>query len=337
MYSLLLSAASVIGVVLIGITAILIYKCIFEPRAGVCRCTTRLDGKIVIITGANRGIGFETAKDLAKRGARVIIADVQNADDAVAKIVKETGNTAVEYKHLDLARFKSIQDFMEKVKDIPHLDILVNNAAIATMKDQYTEDGINCIMHVNYFGPFILTALLLDKLVASKSSRIVIMASAAHCYANFDINDLIGAREMLNFKHYANSKLCNVLWMKALAKRLPKNVTANSIHPGIVKTPIYNHFYMRRIFLFMVNIFFKSPRQGAQTTIHVCVAEELEHSSGSHYADCKEKNVSQNGRNDSLVEEVWCKTITILEDRNLGISAVLDKYLNKPNGSVITK
>ncbi|XP_045484316.1 retinol dehydrogenase 12-like [Pieris rapae] len=301
-------------IILCSALGILIYKFIFETKAGICVCQTRLDGKIVIVTGGNSGIGFETAKDLAKRGAKVIIADVQNSDKTVDEIVKVTGNTEVEYARLDLASFASIKTFTEDIKRrYNHIDILVNNAGIGSMNKHFTDDGINTVMQINYFGPFLLTLMLLDKLAASKSSRIVIVASAAHYYAKFDINDIIGAKETRFPVLYANSKLCNVLWMKALSKRLPKNVTANSVHPGIVKTKIFDNFLLSSVILFVIDIFFKTSEQGAQTSIHLCASNKLEGSSGNHYADCKIKTISRYARDEELVEKVWTTTTGLLQ------------------------
>ncbi|XP_047505741.1 retinol dehydrogenase 11-like [Pieris napi] len=293
---------------------ILIYKFIFETKAGICVCQTRLDGKIAIVTGGNSGIGFETAKDLAKRGAKVIIADVQNSDKTVDEIVKATGNTEIEYAKLNLASFASIKTFTDDIKKrYDRIDILVNNAGIGAINKHLTEDGINMVMQINYFGPFLLTLRLLDKLAASKSSRIVIVASAAHYYAKFDIDDIIGAKETSFSMLYANSKLCNVLWMKALSKRLPKNVTANSVHPGIVKTKIFDNFLLSSVILFVIDIFFKSSEQGAQTSIHLCASNKLEGSSGNHYADCKIKTISRIARDEEFVEKVWTTTTGLVE------------------------
>ncbi|XP_045513051.1 retinol dehydrogenase 11-like [Pieris brassicae] len=304
----------IFAIIICSALSILIYKIIFEPKAGICACQTRLDGKIVIVTGGNSGIGFETAKDLAKRGAKVIIADVQNSDKTVDEIVKATGNTEVEYARLDLASFASIKIFTEDIKRrYNHIDILVNNAGIGSINKHFTEDGINTVMQINYFGPFLLTLRLLDTLAASKSSRIVIVASAAHYYAKFDIDDIIGVKETSFSTLYANSKLCNVLWMKALSKRLHKNITVNSVHPGIVKTKIFDNFLLSSVILFVIDIFFKSSEQGAQTSIHLCASSKLEGSSGNHYADCKVKTISRYGRDEELVEKVWTTTTALLE------------------------
>ncbi|XP_045505481.1 retinol dehydrogenase 11-like [Colias croceus] len=159
------------------IATLFVARVLTEPTNVLCKCTARLDGKLVIVTGGNSGIGFQTAKDLANRGAKVIIADVNNSDASVKNIIEATGNEKVEYRHLDLADFKSVRTFAEDInKTVDRLDILVNNAGILTENNYITKDGAAITMQVNYLGPFLLTSLLMDKLTSTKS-RIVIVAS----------------------------------------------------------------------------------------------------------------------------------------------------------------
>ncbi|CAH4023699.1 unnamed protein product [Pieris brassicae] len=203
----------------------------------MCNCKTRLEGKTVLVTGGNSGIGFETAKNLAQRGARVIIADVMNAEKSVEEIIRFTGNSKVEYRYLNLANFKSVKAFAEDINiTIDHLDILVNNAG-CLMDNKVSEDGINMIMQVNYLGPYLLTKLILPKLIPTQS-RIVNVSSGMYFCGELDLQDLAGLKPKNFFKSYINSKLCTVLWTKALAKTLPTNVSVFCLHPGMVATNI---------------------------------------------------------------------------------------------------
>ncbi|KAG7483650.1 hypothetical protein MATL_G00040630 [Megalops atlanticus] len=215
-----------------------------RPR---CKNTTKLHGKTVIVTGGNTGIGKTTALDLARRGARVILAcrDQQRAEAAIRDIRRESGNNEVVYMHLDLASLKSVRSFAETfLQTEPRLDLLINNAGI--FMSGKTEDSFGMIFDVNHLGHFLLTLLLLERLKESGPSRVVNVASKAHYFGTIDFNCLsthnelgVGTSGFEVFKLYSHSKLCNVLFTYELAKRLQgTNVTCYSLHPGAVKTEI---------------------------------------------------------------------------------------------------
>lgn len=290
------------------------------PGKGVCTSNARLDGKVVIVTGGSLGIGVETARDLARRGARVVIAsrNAQKGNEVVADIIATTKNPNVEYKTLDLSKFSSIIQFVKDFNDnYERLDILVNNAGVAGIRQTNTEDGIEKIMQINYVGPFLLTRLLIDKLKASKPSRIVIVSSVAHRSHKLDPNDIIGKRPLDFWSRYANSKVCNIMWAKALAKRLPEGITVNSLNPGLVKTDIFHRYSKLRkmIINIFIDIFFKTPVEGAQTTLHLCVAPELEHISGKYFSDCKIEEPHKIVKDESVVEKVWENTMLLIKDK----------------------
>lgn len=289
---------------------------IYEPVKGVCTCTTKLNGKTVLITGGNSGIGLETARDLAKRGARVIIAsrNEQSSAEAVQAIVNSTGNPDVHSKRLDLASFDSIRQFAREFNETERrLDILVNNAGCAGVYGKRTRDGIDVVLQVNHFGPFLLTQLLLEKVKASAPSRIVVVSSLAHKFSRLDAEDLTGVRRPGRWYPYGNSKLLNVMWTRALAQRLPSNVTVNSLHPGVVQTDIFHAapWPADRLLLWLVGLLHKTPREGAQTTVHLAVAPELQSASGGYYVDCRPAPVSSTARNELLVQKVWEKSCLV--------------------------
>ncbi|KOB71288.1 Retinol dehydrogenase 11, partial [Operophtera brumata] len=297
---------------------------------GRCKSSAKLHGKVALITGGNSGIGLETARDLARRGATVIVAsrDEEKSSKAVSDIIKTTGNKNVEHKFLDLAKFSSVRKFAEDFeKSFDRLDILVNNAGCAGLKHRITEDGINIVMQINYFGPFLLTNLLKKKLIASKPSRIVVVSSKAHQYAKFDIEDIKGLNEIHYFANYSNSKLCNVLWAKALSNDLPDGVTANALHPGVVKTDIFNRIppLLRKVVLFLIGAIFKSAEEGAQTSIQLAVAEELENKTGGYYSECVRTAESDLAMEQELIEKiVYCLCERLLKLCGCHHSAGLD-------------
>ncbi|XP_063834832.1 retinol dehydrogenase 11-like [Ostrinia nubilalis] len=298
---------------------IIIYETLTRGK-GKCKCTTKLEGKVALVTGGNSGIGFETAKDLARRGATVVIAsrNIEKSEAAVKDIIEATGNRNVFYKSLNLLKFSSIEKFADEFnKAYDRLDILVNNSGSSLAKQSLSEDGVEKVIQTNYVGPFLLTELLMDKLKASQPSRIVIVASVAHEFHDIDAEDVVGMKPAGVWTRYSNSKMYNILWAKALAKRLPKGVTANALHPGVVKTEIFNvlSIKVRNIVLWVIGTFFKNSEEGAQTTIHLCVAPSLEGVSGEYFEDCRMSAANRVTNDEKLVDKVWESTMTLVKDR----------------------
>ena len=183
-------------------------------------------GKTVVVTGANTGIGKETALDLVKRGAKVILAcrDEQRATDAAKDIIAETGSDKVLVRIVDLSSFESVRAFARLINETEErLDILVNNAGFIGSY-QLTKDGYESIFQVNYLSHFLLTLLLLDKMKKSVPSRIVNVSALAHEFksANLQLDDFVLSKEKVSqgFERYAQSKLAQVVFTKELSRRL---------------------------------------------------------------------------------------------------------------------
>ena len=214
---------------------------------GVCYSKAKLNGKTVIITGGNTGIGKETALDLAKRKARVILAcrNGERGEKAALEIRKASNNQNVEYRHLDLASLASVRQFAEQIleEDIP-VDILINNAGIMRCPHWKTEDGFEMQFGVNHLGHFLLTNLLLERINEAPSGRIVNVSSKAYLRCkgiNFD--DLNSEKEYNSWGAYQQSKLANVLFTRSLAERLKgTNTTVNCLHPGVIWTELGRHW-----------------------------------------------------------------------------------------------
>ena len=213
---------------------------------GVCRSKAMLDGKTAIITGANSGIGKETAIDLAKRNARVILAcrSQEKGKKAEVDVRRESGNSKVHFRKLDLASFKSIRQFAKEVlSEESRIDILINNAGIMYCSFEKTKDGFESQFGVNHLGHFLLTNLLLDKIKQAPEGRIVVVSSLSHRFATkMDLGTINSEAHYSSFDAYHKSKAANILFTKALAKRLAgTNVIVNSLNPGAVKTDLQRH------------------------------------------------------------------------------------------------
>lgn len=281
---------------------------------GVCRSKARLEGKTVLITGANTGIGKETALDMAQRGARVILAcrDMTKARIAADEIRQKSGNGNVVVKKLDLASLQSVRDFAKDVeKNEERLDVLINNAGIMMCPKWETEDGFEMQFGVNHLGHFLLTNCLLDLLKKSAPSRIVIVSSLAHERGQIHFDDINLDKDYTPQKSYRQSKLANVLFGKELATRLNgSGVTVYSLHPGVIRTELgrhlFNSFPMWKIMLAKVFMrLVKNAREGAQTTIYCAVDESLANSSGLYYSDCAPKKPAPQALNDAAAKKLW--------------------------------
>lgn len=277
---------------------------------GKCTSRARMDGKTVIVTGSNSGIGKETAKELAKRGARVIMAcrNLDAANKAKDEIVEQTKNDKVIVKKLDVSSFKSIREFAADInKTESRLDVLVHNAGFAQMfaKTQ-SEDGVETTMATNHYGPFLLTHLLIDLLKKSAPSRIVVVASELYRLASVNLNNPNPTTTSPAYLYYV-SKYANIYFTKELSRRLEgTGVTANCLHPGMIDSGIWRNVPAPLSWglHLIVKGFFKTPAQGSQTTVMLAVSDEIANVSGKYFMDCREREVSS-GANDMAKAKKW--------------------------------
>ncbi|XP_026967375.1 retinol dehydrogenase 11 isoform X4 [Sagmatias obliquidens] len=247
--------------------------------SGVCTSTIQLPGKVAVVTGANTGIGKETAKELAQRGARVYLAcrDVQKGELVAREIQITTGNQQVLVRKLDLADTKSIRAFAKGfLAEEKHLHILINNAGVMMCPYSKTADGFEMHMGVNHLGHFLLTHLLLEKLKESTPSRVVNVSSLAHHLGRI---------------HFHNLQGCGV--------------TTYSVHPGTVDSELVRHSSLMRWIWWLFSFFIKTPQQGAQTSLYCALTEGLEVLSGNHFSDCRVAWVSAQARNETVARRLW--------------------------------
>ncbi|KAK0133745.1 Retinol dehydrogenase 12 [Merluccius polli] len=285
-------------------------------------CTASLEGKTVLITGANTGIGKETALDLAKRGARIIMAcrDAERGQAAVKEVVAGSQNADVAYMKLDLSDTKSIREFAEAVNQgEPKLNILINNAGIMSIPYGKTADGFEMQIGVNHLGHFLLTHLLIDLMKRSAPARVVTVSSMAHAWGDMNFDDLNSETSYDKKSAYQQSKLANVLFTRSLAKKLEgTGVTAYSLHPGVVQTELWRHLNgPQQTIIKMVSPFTKTSVQGAQTSIYCAVDPSLENESGGYYSDCAPASCSRAAQSDESAQRLWemsCELLSISWD-----------------------
>ncbi|XP_028719082.1 retinol dehydrogenase 13 isoform X2 [Peromyscus leucopus] len=271
---------SVVGTVIGGTVLLKDYV-----AGGACPSKATIPGKTVIVTGANTGIGKQTALELAKRGGNIILAcrDMEKCEAAARDIRGETLNPRVRAQHLDLASLKSIREFARKIiKEEERVDILVNNAAVMRCPHWTTEDGFEMQFGVNHLGHFLLTNLLLEKLKASAPSRIINLSSLAHVAGHIDFDDLNWKTKKYDTKAaYCQSKLAVVLFTKELSRRLQ------------------GPFFW---------LLFKTPQLAAQPSTYLAVAEELESVSGKYFDGLREKAPSPEAEDEEVARRLWAES-----------------------------
>lgn len=273
-----------------------------------------------IITGGASGIGLETARVLALRKAHVVIAarNTAAANEAKQLILKEDDTARVDILKLDLSSIASIKDFAHNfiALNLP-LNILINNAGIMFCPYQVSEDGIEMQFATNHIGHFLLTNLLLDtmKRTAKETGiegRIVNLSSIAHQYTykggiRFQkINDRASYSDK---KAYGQSKLANILHANELSRRFQEeglNITANSVHPGLIMTNLFKHSaVVMRILKFCSFFLWKNVPQGAATTCYVALHPNLKGVTGKYFLDCNEMPPSALARDETLAKKLW--------------------------------
>jgi NAD(P)-dependent dehydrogenase (short-subunit alcohol dehydrogenase family) len=270
-----------------------------------------MEDRVCIVTGATSGIGRATAQALAAEGATlgIVCRDRQRGDDTLSAIQRETGNQRL---RLFLADLGSQQGIRRVAQDLlaayPQIHVLVNNAGVMNLHYSETEDGIETVFAVNHLGYFLLTQLLLDRLRASAPARIVNVASDAHKLVKGIQFEDLGFRERYrSMRVYGQSKLANLLFTAELARRLEgSGVTVNALHPGAVATGLgANNGTWTRLILPVLHLFFRSPAQGADTSIWLATAPEIAGASGAYFANRREVTPSAAARDQSAARRLW--------------------------------
>jgi len=310
-YVLLCTVCTIAGGVIILIA--LLFRAWMQ--GGTCNSSARLDGKTVVITGSNTGIGKTTAIDLNKRGAKIVMLcrSVDKAEAAADDIRSEAKGEVVVLK-MDLASLESIKVCVEQLKNIlDKIDILINNAGVMQCPDLKTKEGFEMQIGTNHFGHFYLTNLLMPLLKkAAPGARIVNVSSIAHNRGAIQWDDInFNKTPYDSSKAYAQSKLANILFTKELAKRLGgSGVTAYALHPGVVATELWRHMgdtngCIGSLVAGFVSWLCKTPEAGAQTSIFCAVDESITDQSGRYYSDCKEKRPKPQAENMEDARRLW--------------------------------
>uniref|UniRef100_A0A6P7FPD0 Retinol dehydrogenase 13-like n=1 Tax=Diabrotica virgifera virgifera TaxID=50390 RepID=A0A6P7FPD0_DIAVI len=264
--------------------------CCMKCNSNVC-----LVGKTAVVTGGSLGIGHEIVLSLLSRGCKVIVADKIITESVKKSLIQKTKSSNFVLELVDFTSFKSVRNFVEKLKKTEEkIDILINNVGIGRCDNKPTEDGLNVLMQINYYSPFLMTHLLIDLLKKSEEPKILFTSSNLsffheHCVKSITDDNIIISN---NATTYIASKFFTVVTSDIFAKKLRKhNIMCNSYHPGVVKTNIFNETrkyatsnMLDVVFMFALDVIVflagQSPRDASQTAVNVVVSEEFKNVTG---------------------------------------------------------
>jgi len=262
-----------------------------------------------MITGATSGIGRASALELGRMGAKlVLVCRNRERGEELLREIQRAGNPEVELMIADLesqAQIRKLaEDFLATRKP---LHVLMNNAGVFNMKRALTSDGLETVFAVNHLAYFMLTLLLLDRILESAPARIINIASDLHKRATLKFDDLGGERSYGGMSSYGQSKLANVVFTYELARRLAgTGVTVNCVHPGGVATNLArNNGALATVAWKLIGAFMKSPEDGARTQIYLASSPEVEGVTGKYFIDSKEAPSSAESHDANVARRLW--------------------------------
>jgi retinol dehydrogenase-12 len=265
-----------------------------------------MKGKICLVTGANSGIGFETAKALARMGARVglVCRAPAKCEETKSAILQAVPDAELDSFAADLSSQAEIRRVAaDIIRTYPKIDVLINNAGIVENTFKRSVDGIEMTFAVNHLAYFLLTNLLLEPIKAAAPSRIINVSSAAHFGARMDFDDLQGEKGYNGWRAYSQSKLANILFTYELARRLAgTGVTVNCLHPGVIGTKLFRNL---GIINTLAGIFLSSPEKGAETSVYLASSPEVEGVTGKYFDNKRAVPSSSASYNEADAKRLW--------------------------------
>lgn len=277
--------------------------------------------KTALVTGANAGIGLETARGLAEAGYRVLMTsrDPDRGKAALEDVRRTTGSDRLELLTLDLASLDSVREAAAEARErTDELDLLVNNAGLVLGERRTTKEGFEATLGVNHLGHFLFTHLLLDRLRAAPAARIVNLASDAHRQSKgLDFDDLMWERRPYSgMNAYCDSKLANILFTRRLAKELEgSGVVTHAVHPGVVNTRFAKDGDVGGFIGTVIKLagpFLLTPKKGARTSLHVALSDDASEGSGRYWAKSRPSKPTRYGRDDEAADRLWDLSVDLV-------------------------
>src|SRR5215469_11524078 len=279
--------------------------------SGVAR-SGYMRGKTVVITGATSGIGAIAAERLAQMGARIVLVarDRGRGEAMLAKLNAAGPGLSHAVHYADLARLAEVKRVGAAIAAAePRIDVLVNNAGAIFSRRAVTADGLERTFALNHMNYFVLTAVLLERLIAGAPARIVNTASNAHRKGKLDFADLQAEKSYSPFTVYGTSKLANILFTRALARRLEgRGVMANSFTPGFVATRFGDQSGLYSPFIRIAKLFAETAEKGAETLVYLASSPEVATVSGEFFQNRRPAGQTADARNDDLAKALWAES-----------------------------
>ena len=267
-----------------------------------------MHGKTVVVTGATSGIGQAAALELARQGADLVLLgrSAERAKATSALIEAEVGRPCTRSFLADFARLEDVRRVAAELQALPRIDVLLNNAGLVLTQRELTVDGYEKTFAVNHLAPFLLTCLLLPKLLEQPGARIVNTSSGAHRFGRLEMDDLHSERSYATMKAYGGSKLANLMFTTELARRLEgRDAGCWALHPGAVSTGIgTNNGWLGRAAQALLKPFFKTPAQGARTSIFLC-SQTISAPNGSYFVDCEVEAPLPRAQDSAEAQALW--------------------------------
>ncbi|WP_440999687.1 SDR family oxidoreductase [Fodinibius sp. SL11] len=277
-----------------------------------------LANKLCIVTGANSGIGKETARNFTAKGAYVIMIcrSKKRAEAARQEIIEDTGNTRIKIILADLSIQQDVQDAAEQISnEFDQIDVLVNNAGLIANEREETIDGIEKTLAVNHLAPFLLTNLLWAELLQSEDARVINVSSEVHKMGAkvFDLDNLQLSENYSAMNAYGISKLCNVMFTHELAKHTTdSSITTYSLHPGVVRTQLAEEAgWAMKLFYWIGKPFMRSPTSGAATTIYLATSDDVTSMNGQYFKDENVAEPADIAFDDDITSRLWERSKTL--------------------------
>ena len=270
-----------------------------------------MNNKTVIVTGADSGIGKATTIALARKQYHVVMVspNPQKGKAAQDEIITLSNNKKVDFLLCDFTSQEQVRQLAAKIlKQYDKIDILINNAGMLAKERVITVDGYESTFAINHLAPFLLTNLLLDRIKATPNSRIITLSSDGHqMVKKIDFDNLQAEKSFEKWHAYGLSKLCNIYFTTELAKRLKDtHVTANSVHPGVVRTNFGNtSSRLVRWIIKIFGIFLRSPEKGAETSVFLADSENVAKISGKYFYNKRIYKTTELAKDTNMAKKIW--------------------------------
>lgn len=268
--------------------------------------------KMILITGATSGLGYETALGLARTGASVAFTtrDPEKGETTRKKLTAQSGNPRIASFECRLDDLGSVRDFCQRFKEVhPGLDVLINNAGVFETRRKVSANGFELTFAVNHLAPFLLTLQLIPLLKKSASARIINVTSKVYAAAQIHFEDPGFKQQFPFMAAYSQSKLANLLFTRYLAEQLNgSGITVNCVHPGVVMTSIYRNMHpLLRLFF---NFYMIRPKQGAKPSLYLATSPEVEGTTGAYFHRFKKQEIRGAGLDMEAARRLWEMSMT---------------------------